>query len=72
MDERVFALRTVQKKAKLLSTGWSRDQRVEYNFGLLKAAEYASKNNLAIVVCFCLVPEFSVQLPRLLLLWAKV
>lgn len=58
MDERVFALKNSAKKGKSVIYWMSRDQRVQYNFGLLKAADYASRNNLAIVVCFCLVPEF--------------
>jgi len=58
MDERVFALKTSAQKGKSVIYWMSRDQRAEYNFGLLKAADYASRNNLTLIVCFCLVPEF--------------
>lgn len=58
MDERVFVLKNSGSKGRSVIYWMSREQRAEYNFGLLKAAEYASKNNLTLIVCFCLVPEF--------------
>ncbi len=36
----------------------SREQRADYNFGLLAAARYAEDNSLALTVSFCVAPQF--------------
>jgi deoxyribodipyrimidine photo-lyase len=58
MDERVFVLKNSAQKGKRVIYWMSREQRAEYNFGLLTASEYAKEHRLTLVVAFCLVSEF--------------
>lgn len=57
MNERIHTLKNGILQGKSVLYWMSREQRVEANFGLLAASEYASKNALTVIVAFCL-PEF--------------
>jgi len=58
LDSRVFTIKSGVLQGKSALYWISREQRIEYNFALLKAAEYAEKNSLTLVVAFCVAPEF--------------
>ncbi len=58
LNKRIYPLKTTQKQGKTVLYWMSREQRVEYNFALLAASEYAAKNSANLIVVFCLVPEF--------------
>ena len=58
LDSRVFTIKSGVLQSNSVLYCISRGQRIEYNFALLKAAEYAEKNSLTLVVAFCVAPEF--------------
>lgn len=58
MNERIHPLKNGISQGKSVLYWMSREQRVEYNFGLLAASEYAKKHDASLVVAFCVVPEF--------------
>ena len=58
MNERVVNIKVGNVDGKSVLYWMSREQRVDYNFGLLTASEYAKEHGLTIVVAFCLVSEF--------------
>ena len=58
LNERIVCLKHSGKKGRNILYWMSREQRVEYNFGLLAAFHYAQKNLLPLTVAFCVAPEF--------------
>lgn len=58
MNERITTIRSIAAEGKSVLYWMSREQRVGANFGLLAASEYAAKKSLALIVAFCVAPEF--------------
>lgn len=58
ISNRIFSLKRNHKSGRCVLYWMSRDQRVEYNFGLISALEYAKRYGLKTVVCFCVVDSF--------------
>ncbi|HRF57224.1 MAG TPA: deoxyribodipyrimidine photo-lyase, partial [Campylobacterales bacterium] len=58
MNEQITSVKVGNLRGKRVLYWMSREQRVEANFGLLAASEYANKRGLTLVVAFCVAPEF--------------
>ncbi len=58
MNERVNIVKEASVGGKSVLYWMSREQRVEANFALLAAREYATKHGLTLVVAFCVASEF--------------
>ncbi len=58
LNERIHRLKEGKKSGTTVLYWMSREQRVDYNFALLAASQYAKKHNLSLVVGFCVASEF--------------
>ncbi len=58
LNERIYPLKSAEKQGKTVLYWMSREQRVDFNFGILAASEYAAKHNLSLIVAFCVASEF--------------
>lgn len=64
MNNRTTTVKYGDLKGESVLYWMSREQRVEANFALLSACEYAKKNGLTLIVAFCVVKEFLLASPE--------